>query len=222
MSIQRAAPGTTGHLRAVLRVEPHPEAGCFVAQIGEEGDDVTHDLVCWDADCVNCECRAEIQVSSGSTRQFVAGDVNDRCICPVFRRYDCLPSIDSFDGAELIVSLILPAREELTEIVSELREAGAAVQLDRLTKSSSEGEESVLELEVNGITEKQREAVRTAIECGYYETPRRADLGDLAEELDVSRSAVSQRLGAVESKLVTELFRAEHGSHEERNLVRGD
>lgn len=222
MSIQRAAPGTTGHLRAVLRVEPHPEAGCFVAQTGEEGDDVTHDLVCWDADCVNCECRAEIQVSSGSTRQFVAGDVNDRCICPVFRRYDCLPSIDSFDGAELIVSLILPDREELTEIVSELREAGAAVQLDRLTKSSSEGEESVLELEANGITEKQREAVRTAIECGYYETPRRADLGDLAEELDVSRSAVSQRLGAVESKLVTELFRAEHGSHEERNLVRGD
>lgn len=211
-----------GHLRAVLRVEPHPEAGCFVAQIGEEGDEVTHDLVCWDADCANCECRAEIEISSGSTRQFVAGEVNDHCVCPVFRQYDCLPSIESFDGMELIISLILPDRGELTEIVSDLREIGAAVQLDRLTRSTSDGDENVLELEANGITDKQREAVRTAIECGYYETPRRASLSDLAEELGVSRSAVSQRLGAVESKLVTELFRAEHGSPSERKLVEGD
>lgn len=212
MSVQRAASEKSGHLRAVLRVEPDPEAGCFVSQVGSVGEDVTHDLVCHDADCTNCECRAEVRISGGSTRRFVAGEINDRCICPVFRQYDCLPSIEAFDGAELIVSLTLPDRKELTEIVSHLREVGASVRLDRLSRPGIEENDCVLQLEANSITEKQREAIRVAIECGYYESPRRADLGDLSDQLGVSRSAVSQRLGAVESKLVTELFRAEGGS----------
>lgn len=216
MSVQRTASERGGHLRAVLRVEPHPEAGCFVSQVGPEGDDVTHDLVCHDADCTNCECRAEVRISGGSTRRFVAGRINDRCICPVFRQYDCLPSIESFDGNELVVSLTLPDRGELADIVSHLREVGASVRLDRLSRPGSEDDNCVLQLEARSITEKQREAIRVAIECGYYESPRQADLGDLAAELGVSRSAVSQRLGAVESKLVTELFRAERGAPKEQ------
>lgn len=212
-----------GHLRAVLRIEPHPEAGCFVSQVGPEGDDVTQDLVCRDAYCEDCVCRAEVRLSSGSTRRFVAGEVNDWCICPIFRQYDCLPSIESFSGNELIVALTLPDREELTEIVSNLREIGASVQLDRLTQPTmDESADSTLELEAKAITDKQREAIRAAIQCGYYETPRRADLGDLADELDVSRSAVSQRLGAVESKLVTEFFRAENGCRKTTQPLNSD
>lgn len=55
------------------------------------------------------------------------------------------------------------------------------------------------------LTEKQREAVQTAVEMGYYETPRSASPADLAETLGVTRSALSQRLNAVETKLVTAL-----------------
>ncbi|MEF8780286.1 MAG: helix-turn-helix domain-containing protein [Haloferacaceae archaeon] len=212
MSAQRTASEKGGQLKAVLRVQPHPEAGCFVSQVGPEGDDVTQDLVCYDAGCTDCECRAEVSVPGGSTRQFVAGEVHDRCVCPVFREFDCLPSIEAVEGNELVVCLSLPDRSELTDIVSRLREIGASVQLDRLSRSETGDCDRILQFEAKGITDKQREAIRVAIEFGYYESPRQADLGDLADELGVSRSAVSQRLGSVESKLVTELFRAEHGS----------
>lgn len=212
MSAQGTVSEEGGQLRAVLRIQPHPEAGCFVSQVDSDGSGVTQDLVCRDAACTDCECRAEVRVSGSSTRQFVAGEVHDRCICPIFREYACLPSIEAVEGNELVVCLTLPDRSELTDIVSHLREIGASVQLDRLSRAESSDCDRVVQFEARGITDKQREAIRVAIERGYYESPRQADLGDLADELGVSRSAVSQRLGSVESKLVTELFRAEHGT----------
>lgn len=45
-----------------------------------------------------------------------------------------------------------------------------------------------------GLTEPQRETLRVALERGYFDVPRRVNLQDLAEELGVSDTAVSQRL----------------------------
>lgn len=58
---------------------------------------------------------------------------------------------------------------------------------------------------VDHLSEKQREVVELAIEAGYYDEPRQATLSDLAEMLGVSPSAVSQRLNAVEHKLIRSL-----------------
>lgn len=43
-------------------------------------------------------------------------------------------------------------------------------------------------------TAKQREALRRAFEAGYYEVPRRTTLAEIADELDISTAALSQRL----------------------------
>jgi predicted DNA binding protein len=44
---------------------------------------------------------------------------------------------------------------------------------------------------------------------GYYKRPREASLEEIADELDISQQARSQRLGAVEEKLITQLFTSE-------------
>lgn len=44
------------------------------------------------------------------------------------------------------------------------------------------------------LTPKQREALSRAVTGGYFEVPRRTTLGDIARELDVSDTAVSQRI----------------------------
>lgn len=44
------------------------------------------------------------------------------------------------------------------------------------------------------LTDKQHEALVAALEAGYFDVPRRINLTELAAELDVSDSAVSQRL----------------------------
>lgn len=45
-----------------------------------------------------------------------------------------------------------------------------------------------------GLTEKQEEALATAWEMGYFESPRDVTLSAIAEELDISEQALSNRL----------------------------
>lgn len=45
-----------------------------------------------------------------------------------------------------------------------------------------------------GLTEDQRNALLIALEIGYFEVPKQSDVEDIAEELDISPQAVSQRL----------------------------
>ncbi|WP_247000049.1 helix-turn-helix domain-containing protein [Halosolutus gelatinilyticus] len=63
------------------------------------------------------------------------------------------------------------------------------------------------------LPDEQREALRAAVERGYYETPRRIELSDLADELDVPRSTLSYRLRRAEASLAS-TFVAEDASIE--------
>jgi predicted DNA binding protein len=49
----------------------------------------------------------------------------------------------------------------------------------------------------------QRQAMRAALDHGYYRTPRAITLDELAAELDVPRSTLSYRLRRAEERLVT-------------------
>ncbi|SFC34778.1 hypothetical protein SAMN05444422_107128 [Halobiforma haloterrestris] len=204
-----SAPDPSSYVRAQFRIEPHSEAYCSVLDAGDRDAAIDQDLLCRDGDCSDgCECRSEVTDPSDGGSQYIRTDVTDRCICPVFQRHDCITSIEGVDRDSLRVSLTTPNRTELERIVNDLRETGATVQLERITSSGPDADgRTTPDPDADGLTEKQREAVVAAVESGYYETPRRADLGDLADELGVSRSAVSQRLNTVESKLVNSLVR---------------
>ncbi|MFD1513381.1 helix-turn-helix domain-containing protein [Halomarina rubra] len=51
------------------------------------------------------------------------------------------------------------------------------------------------------IPDEQQEALVTAVEFGYYETPREATLDEIAESLDIPRSTLSYRLRQAEAQL---------------------
>ncbi|MFC4437314.1 MULTISPECIES: helix-turn-helix domain-containing protein [Natrialbaceae] len=53
----------------------------------------------------------------------------------------------------------------------------------------------------DSVPAEQREALRAAVEHGYYETPRRIELSELANRLDVPRSTLSYRLRRAEAAL---------------------
>ena len=57
-------------------------------------------------------------------------------------------------------------------------------------------------LTIDSVTEKQWEASKLAVECGYYDYPRETNLEQLSDELEISTSATSQRLSSVERKLM--------------------
>lgn len=200
------------HLRVRLAVTPSPAASCAVLGSGERGTVSMHETLRPGDACEDEQCKAEATADGESVPRLLEGNVTGGCVCPVFTEHDCLASIEGFEDDTLSVSVAVPDREELANVIAALRDRGATVRLRRIADAGSEGRKRLLELDADGITDKQREAVRAAVEAGYYETPREANLAELASRLDVSRSAVSQRLTAVESKLVEELFRAEIGT----------
>ena len=211
-TLQASEESPTGHLRATFAVEPNEAASCAVLSSGRRGEDVDQNIVFEDGPCeLGGRCRSAVTLENGD-RQFLAGAVDDGCICPVFSSHDCIASIQRFEAGSLEVDVMVPDREELEAVVVALRRTGATVKLRRIATRTDGDADQRLELEVEGITEKQREAVLLAVEAGYYETPRRTDLGELADRLGVSKSAVSQRLSAVESNLVTSLFEREAGA----------
>lgn len=80
--------------------------------------------------------------------------------------------------------------------LSDFWQRNAGFELRRLTR---DGEP---EPPGDGLTDCQREALRVAYERGYFEVPRRASLEDLAIELGVSASSLSERLRRAQRHLV--------------------
>jgi hypothetical protein len=56
----------------------------------------------------------------------------------------------------------------------------------------------------DGLTDRQHEALRIAYELGYFDIPRQASLEDVAAELNISPSSVSERLRRAQTQLIEE------------------
>ncbi|MCG1002709.1 MULTISPECIES: helix-turn-helix domain-containing protein [Halobacterium] len=93
----------------------------------------------------------------------------------------------SADGVE--ARLRFPNRESLSEFQPRVEARGVDVTLRGVYSDT----ETALGDEY-GLSAKQREALVTAAELGYYDVPRQASLSDVADELGVSSQAVSERL----------------------------
>lgn len=78
--------------------------------------------------------------------------------------------------------------DDVTRFRKRAEEAGVSLELHRLS------EESALTGHVTDLTELQRMTLSLALRRGYFEVPRSATLSDLADELGVSKQAVSERL----------------------------
>lgn len=56
------------------------------------------------------------------------------------------------------------------------------------------------------LTEQQLSLVRAAVKNGYYDTPRRCSLTELAEDVDLAKSTCSETLHRAEEKIVKEFL----------------
>ncbi|WP_290819189.1 helix-turn-helix domain-containing protein [Halovivax sp.] len=108
---------------------------------------------------------------------------------------------DLEEADRLRVSFTVTDVESVRTVLEELTEADATVEPRGMSIVDPNGDARV-EIDVGEITPKQWEALELAHERGYYERPRRTNLDELAAELGVSKSAVSQRLCAAEARLV--------------------
>jgi hypothetical protein len=125
------------------------------------------------------------------------------CPCECIERFDC-PVVDvhTEDG---ILYLVFHAADvdELRRIITTLRERYPAVDIRRLLRS--EGDRSTHDLvfvDRGRLTERQREVLETAHRMGYFDRPKGANGGEVAEALDISRSTFAEHLAAAQTKLL--------------------
>lgn len=85
-------------------------------------------------------------------------------------------------------------RERLSALGDSLDRLGVGYTLERVTEEPETADPV--------LTDRQRRLVETARDRGYYDTPRRITLTELAEELDLAASTCSEVLHRAEERLV--------------------
>ncbi len=101
----------------------------------------------------------------------------------------------------LYVTFRIADRETLRKVIEAYHSMGPAVQTITIVDPKNDRSKP-LSIEVGHLTEKQWEALHVAHEMGHYSSPRGGHLEEIAGELEISKSAVSQRLRAAESKII--------------------
>jgi predicted DNA binding protein len=94
--------------------------------------------------------------------------------------------------------IMAPTREELQEVVAGLEQCAEIAYI-----RNAEGAETEV-----GLTERQMNTLKTAVELGYFDTPRRASIKDVARKLDISPSTAVEHLRKAEKKVLENYARS--------------
>ncbi|MCW8172943.1 helix-turn-helix domain-containing protein [Natrialba swarupiae] len=84
------------------------------------------------------------------------------------------------------------SRERLAELAEQLERFGLQYRIENVSDRLHESQ----------VSERQLEVVVAAVEQGYYDTPRRCSLTELAEHLGIAKSTCSETLHRAEESIV--------------------
>jgi len=124
------------------------------------------------------------------------------CPCEVIERHDC-PVVDvhTSDGTLYLV-FHAPDMDRLQAVIGDVRDAFAGVEVRRLLRSSEDrSDRELVFVDSSSLTDRQREVLETAHEMGYFEHPKGANAGQVAEALGITTSTFTEHLSAAQSKL---------------------
>lgn len=91
------------------------------------------------------------------------------------------------------------SNESLSRYVEELEARGVTYHILSVIPSSDSTDD---------LTDRQREVIAEAVDQGYYETPRRCSLTELAADLGVTKGTTSRILHRAEGTIITEFVSA--------------
>ena len=87
------------------------------------------------------------------------------------------------------------SRNRLSELAEQLSQFGLQYQVEHVSEHLHDSQL---------LSERQRELIVTAVEQGYYDTPRRCSLTELADHLEIAKSTCSETLHRAEESVIKE------------------
>lgn len=148
-------------------------------------------------------------------------------ICRDIRQSDGVRTVEVFQQSEGRALIQIEAEEPL--LLTLLDKTGVPVEMPfeisdgevhweltttrtRLSALASELDQSELRYMVEHIwdstqfgqilTDRQQDLIKTALECGYYDSPRKCTQEELANKLDMAKSTCSETLHRAEERIV--------------------
>lgn len=206
----------TAGLRAKVRIgDP---AGCPVATTTEETETQITDVsraskadpdgqvveeFTLDAACepTDPELSEVASFSNQSVYRF-SRDREDDCVCDAIEQFGFpVSNVHARDG-NLYVSFHAPDLSEVGSIIETLQARFDGVQLRTLTKSIDDTASDLVLVDRHRLTDRQQEVLETAFEMGYFDYPKGANAGDVAEAIGISTSTFSEHLSAAQRKVL--------------------
>ncbi len=187
------------NLRVVLEIVRG--GPCFI-------DDIDGDVLDADVRFENGQCHCDLTVRTGddgderTETKYGSNDVCEHCPGVVFSTHGCIPRYLGVGDGWFVVETYAADTETVSSLVADVRTVCERVTVRSLVSTDRESHDELRSIDVSILTPKQREAVEHAADAGYYDPDTRVPLEDLADDLDISTSALSQRLRRAESNVM--------------------
>lgn len=204
---------SAGHIRAELRVED--PGGCPVAAVSGESDgsatgvarsqrlengQVVEEFTAVETPPSGTDAADRIfDTENGARYRFVRE--TSGCVCEIIEAEGTPVTDIRAEKGALIVDIHAASTEKLRDIVSSLRETYDNVSLESLSQQGNGDCAEFVLVDRERLTSRQREVVETALRMGYFDYPKGANAGEVADELGISRATFAEHLAAAESKL---------------------
>ncbi|WP_440769974.1 helix-turn-helix domain-containing protein [Natronorubrum sp. DTA28] len=125
------------------------------------------------------------------------------CPCEWIERHDS-PVVDvRTRGSALFLTFHAPDMEGLQAIIGDLKAQFSNLDVQRLLQSQQDhAETNLVFVDRSTLTARQLEVLETAHRMGYFEHPKRANAGEVAEALEITSTTFTEHLAAAQTKLL--------------------
>ncbi|WP_049922650.1 helix-turn-helix domain-containing protein [Halopiger djelfimassiliensis] len=125
------------------------------------------------------------------------------CPCECIERFDCPVTEVRSRGTALFLTFHAPDMEGLQSIIGALKTRYDTLDVQRLLQSQQDhSERNLVFVDRSTLTDRQLEVLETAHRMGYFEHPKGANAGEVADELGITGTTFSEHLAAAQTKLL--------------------
>ena len=128
------------------------------------------------------------------------------CPCETVQDFDVpVRDIHTVDGA-LHLAIHVEDMDELRDIIVGVRAEFPDVRIVRLVHAHETGADDLVLVDRGELTGRQREVLETAHQMGYFDHPKGANAGEVANELGITTSTFTEHLAAAQTKLLATIL----------------
>lgn len=130
----------------------------------------------------------------------------EECMCEFLNKHDVPISEAYTENLDLYIVFYAENVKNLKQIISELsKKEKIEIQylVHSLEKDRKKGNSTFIDLD--RLTDRQKEVLNKAYDMGYFEHPKKANAGNVAEELDISLSTFVEHLSTAQKKILKQI-----------------